>query len=58
MQIMLLWNENDPWETKLVDRLKKGFDKIGCWRVTLPAQGSIYKEVLVLDETTVNKEDK
>ncbi|WP_035380008.1 hypothetical protein [Fervidicella metallireducens] len=49
VQIMLLWNENDPEDKKLVDRLMKGFNKMGSWNVQLPPKGSIYKQLIVYE---------
>ena len=46
---MLLWNEDDPEDQKLVDRLKRGFNKMGCWNVQLPPKGSIYKQLIVYE---------
>jgi hypothetical protein len=48
IQIMLLWDKDDPEDAAMLERLRKGFDKMGCWRVELPTQGSIYKMLLTI----------
>jgi hypothetical protein len=47
---MLLWDKKDPRDIRMVDKLRKGFDKMGCWREELPAKGSIYKMVLTIEK--------
>lgn len=54
VQIMLLWNDNVPEEKAMVDKLKKGFDRMGCWSVELPPKGSIYKMVLTVQKENMN----
>lgn len=49
IQIMLLWDNSDPEDVKMLERLRKGFDKMGCWRVELPPKGSIYKMLLTVE---------
>lgn len=57
VQIMLLYDSNDPEEVKLAQRLKKGFDKIGCWRCEMPPAGSIYKEMIVYEGDDLKKKE-
>jgi len=53
IQIMLLWDSNEPDDVKIVEKLRKGFDKMGCWRAELPPKGSIYKLVLTVEKENV-----
>jgi hypothetical protein len=56
LQILIRWDKDKPEDNAMHERLVKGFDKMGCWRVELPPKESIYKTLLTLE--TEDKEDK
>ena len=56
LQILILWDSENPDDAAMYDRLIKGFEKLGSWNVELPPRNSIYKTMLTLDK--INKEDK
>jgi 3'-phosphoadenosine 5'-phosphosulfate sulfotransferase (PAPS reductase)/FAD synthetase len=59
IQIQIRWDSKNPKDVALVDKLQRGFDKIGCWSCPLIPEGSIYKRVLTYDPdgTNTNKEE-
>lgn len=55
IQIMLLWDMSNPDDEEMVDKLIKGFKKMGCWSVELPPQGSIYKRMVTIEQNNIEK---
>jgi len=53
VQILMCWDDKDPESVKMVERLQKGFDKMGCWKVELPPKGSIYKLMIVVEKANM-----
>lgn len=50
IQILLLWDSSDSDDTNMIEKLRKGFDKMGCWKAELPPKGSTYKLVLTIEK--------
>jgi hypothetical protein len=47
---MLLWDNTDPEDVQMLEKLRRGFDRMGCWRAELPPKDSIYKMVLTVEK--------
>lgn len=50
VQILLCWDSQNQESVKMVEKLRKGFDKMGCWHVELPPIGSTYKMILTVED--------
>lgn len=49
VQILLCWDNDNPESVQMVEKLRKGFDKMGCWHAELPPKDSIYKLMLTIE---------
>lgn len=53
IQIMLLWDKSNPDDEQMLERLLKGFNKMGCWKVELPPKDSIYKMLITVEKSNM-----
>lgn len=57
VQIMLLWNERDPEDRMMVEKLRNGFNKMGCWHAELAPKDSIYKLLLIVERENMKTKE-
>lgn len=55
IQILLRWDETDQQDKEIIEKLRKGFEKMGSWMVEPPARDSIYKLILTIDKENMEK---
>lgn len=58
VQILLKWDKDSEFDSKIIEWIKKQIHKIGGWRQELPPAGSIYTEVIVIDRSDMENEKR